>query len=311
MDSVACCVTRTGNRDAEHAGLFPPRLACAHARFALCVGARGLPPHGHTCRRTRRIPGRARPLRGAPDASYAWREVKSGRIGSAEYIEFVLTSQTWRGIEWKHQLFVLRPANMVRRPDRRCCSCTAVAGSPNTRRARRAELPREALLFARLAESIRAPVGVLRQVPFAPMFDRREDALIAYTFDQYLQTGETDWPLLLPMVKSTVRAMDAMQAFAQERWELPINVIHGGRRLEARLDVVADRGGRQARHGRRADGDRRAEHASADGASARDVGRCVGGDPATTPRSTCRDASTDRARSSCCRSSIRTAIATV
>jgi PhoPQ-activated pathogenicity-related protein len=50
------------------------------------------------------------------------------------------------------------------------------------------------------------------------MFDRTEDALIAYTFDQYLQTGESDWPLLLPMVKSTVRAMDAMQSIVRERW---------------------------------------------------------------------------------------------
>jgi PhoPQ-activated pathogenicity-related protein len=73
----------------------------------------------------------------------------------------------------------------------------------------RTQLPSEALLFARLAESIGAPVGVLRQVPFAPMFDRTEDALIAYTFDQYLKTGEKDWPLLLPMVKSTVRGRDA------------------------------------------------------------------------------------------------------
>jgi len=87
----------------------------------------------------------------------------------------------------------------------------------------RTQLPSEALLFARLAESIHAPVGVLRQVPFAPMFDRTEDALIAYTFDQYLQTGEKDWPLLLPMVKSAVRAMDAMQSIVKERWGAPID----------------------------------------------------------------------------------------
>ena len=40
------------------------------------------------------------------------------------------------------------------------------------------------------------------------MFERREDALIAYTFDQLsCESGETDWPLLLPMVKSA-RACD-------------------------------------------------------------------------------------------------------
>src|SRR5687767_11069674 len=47
------------------------------------------------------------------DDSYEWREMTSGHVGSAEYVEYLMTSQTWRGIPWKHQLFVLRPANMT------------------------------------------------------------------------------------------------------------------------------------------------------------------------------------------------------
>ncbi len=159
-----------------------------------------------------------------PDKNLAWRQVDAGKIGTADYVEYVLTSQTWRGIEWKHQLFVLRPANMAR--DERHALLFVHGGrwkSEYDGERGRTQLPSEALLFARLAESIGAPVGVLRQVPFAPMFDRTEDALIAYTFDQYLQTGEKDWPLLLPMVKSTVRAMDAMQSIVRERWGAPID----------------------------------------------------------------------------------------
>lgn len=154
-----------------------------------------------------------------PDKSLAWHEVDSGTVGNVQYAEYLLTSQTWRGIEWKHQLFVLRPQNMVR--DERHALLFVHGGrwKPEYEGERgRTQLPSEALLFARLAESIGAPVGVLRQVPFAPMFDRTEDALIAYTFDQYLKTRESDWPLLLPMVKSTVRAMDAMQSIVKERW---------------------------------------------------------------------------------------------
>lgn len=83
-------------------------------------------------------------------------------------------------------------------------------------------VPREALIFAKLAETLRAPIAVLGQVPYQPMFERREDALIAYTFDHYLESGETDWPLLLPMVKSAVRAMDAIQAYTAERWQVPV-----------------------------------------------------------------------------------------
>jgi PhoPQ-activated pathogenicity-related protein len=158
------------------------------------------------------------------DKSASWKQVDSGTVGNVEYVEYLLTSQTWRGIEWKHQLFVLKPANMVR--DERHALLFVHGGrwKPEYEGERgRKQLPSEALLFARLAESIQAPVGVLRQVPFAPMFDRTEDALIAYTFDQYLQTGERDWPLLLPMVKSTVRAMDAMQSIVREKWGAPID----------------------------------------------------------------------------------------
>jgi PhoPQ-activated pathogenicity-related protein len=154
-----------------------------------------------------------------PDESFSRREVMSGRVGRTEYVEYLLTSQTWRGIPWKHQLYVLRPSNM--KSDAKHALLFIHGGRWKAEyedERQETPLPREAALFARLAESIQAPVAVLRQVPFQPLFDRREDALIAYTFDQYLQTGESDWPLLLPMVKSATRAMDAVQSIARERW---------------------------------------------------------------------------------------------
>lgn len=158
------------------------------------------------------------------DASFGWREVTSGRVGSAEYAEFLMTSQTWRGVPWKHQLFVLRPANMKIDSRHGLLFIHGGRWKPEYDSERReAQLPKEAQLFARLAESIGAPVAVLRQVPFQPMFDRREDALIAYTFDRYLQTDENDWPLLLPMVKSAVRAMDAVQGIVREKWDVSLD----------------------------------------------------------------------------------------
>jgi PhoPQ-activated pathogenicity-related protein len=159
-----------------------------------------------------------------PDASFAWREAGAGRIGATNYIELLMTSQTWRGVPWKHQLFVLRPANMNQ--DVRHGLLFIHGGrwkQEYEQPGARADLPREALLFARLAETLRAPVGILRQVPNGPLFERKDDALIAYTFDRFLETGESDWPLLLPMVKSAVRAMDVMQEVARERWTVSID----------------------------------------------------------------------------------------
>jgi PhoPQ-activated pathogenicity-related protein len=42
---------------------------------------------------------------------------------------------------------------------------------------------------------------------------RTEDAIIAYTWDRYLRTGDERWPARLPMTKAAVRAMDAVTAF--------------------------------------------------------------------------------------------------
>ncbi len=42
---------------------------------------------------------------------------------------------------------------------------------------------------------------------------RQEDAIIAYSFDKYLDGGDDQWPVLLPMVKSAVRAMDTAEEF--------------------------------------------------------------------------------------------------
>lgn len=156
-----------------------------------------------------------------PDASYAWREVGSGHIGDVEYTELILTSQTWRGMPWKHQLILLRPPKI----DPTSQAFLFVHGGrwkPEYEQGHSGKLPRAASLFARLAEQNRAPLGVLLQVPHQPLFERREDALIAYTFDRYLVTGEEDWPLLLPMVKSAARGMDAMQEFALKHWDRPI-----------------------------------------------------------------------------------------
>ena len=161
----------------------------------------------------------------SPDKSLEWHEVDSGKVGTAEYVEYLLTSQTWRGIAWKHQLFVLRPANMARdvrhallfvhggrwKPEYESerGQTTAAERSAAVRASCRSRSPRRSACCARCRSQ--------------PLFDRTEDALIAYTFDQYLKTGEDDWPLLLPMVKSTVRAMDAMQSIARERWGAPID----------------------------------------------------------------------------------------
>ncbi len=105
------------------------------------------------------------------------------------------------------------------------CTSTAEHGAIRWRspRAGQEKLPSAALLIASAAESAEVPVAVLLQVPEEPIFDGlREDGIISYTFTKFLETSDPEWPALLPMVKSAVRAMDTVQTYAHDQWQVEI-----------------------------------------------------------------------------------------
>jgi PhoPQ-activated pathogenicity-related protein len=161
----------------------------------------------------------------AEDESYGWTKRREGALGAGTYVELTLTSQTWRDVVWKHQLFVYRPSTveagaqaiLLINGGRWNDSLAEPPANPNE------SLPREALLIATLAETLKAPVAVLMHVPQQPMFGGMvEDEIISLTFQKYMETGDDSWPLLLPMVKSAVRAMDAVQELAASQWQLEV-----------------------------------------------------------------------------------------
>ena len=43
------------------------------------------------------------------DKSYHWTKRREGKLGKGTVVELTLTSQTWKNIVWKHQLFIYRP----------------------------------------------------------------------------------------------------------------------------------------------------------------------------------------------------------
>jgi len=72
-----------------------------------------------------------------------------------------------------------------------------------------------------VAQKLRAPVALLFEVPNQPLFDRWEDDLIAYTFRRYIEEGDPDWPLLFPMVRSVLSAMEALEEYMGEQGVSP------------------------------------------------------------------------------------------
>lgn len=144
----------------------------------------------------------------APDPSFEWREVPGTvqpLMGEAARLE--MTSQVWQGITWRHRIAVVRPPKVVHP---RMCFLLITGGDPGEA---------SVTLGMVAAQLCGMAFATLGDIPNQPLFgDLREDALISYTFVRFLETGDPTWPLLFPMTKSAVRAMDALQAFSEQAW---------------------------------------------------------------------------------------------
>lgn len=147
-----------------------------------------------------------------PDDSYKYEVTASEPVGELTAHSIRLTSQTWQGIVWTHWLTVFVPKEIKHD---KCM--LLITGGNNTN-----ERPRtnsgEAKVMQQIAQSTGTATAMLEQVPNQPLFDGlKEDAIISLTFEKYLKGEGEDWPLLLPMVKSAVRAMDTIQAVVKEK----------------------------------------------------------------------------------------------
>ncbi len=161
----------------------------------------------------------------APDPSFAFslkdeQSVSVPFLGSYTYFAFDMTSQTWRSSadvnkpEWRHWVTMYVPDGVI--------SETAILLIDGGSNSNFTTPPGSIDLLGQAALLLGSAFVHLSVVPNEPVVftdeteSRTEDEIIAYSFDKFLnnigEEGNDTWPVLLPMVKSAVRAMDVTQS---------------------------------------------------------------------------------------------------
>lgn len=145
------------------------------------------------------------------DEAYQWEHKESYKVGKARVHHLLLTSQKWREYVWTHQLTLFVPEEVTTD----LALLFISGGSNQDGEPRWSKNSRFLSAMAELANHNKAIVTLLRQIPNQPLFDGKvEDELISFTLHQFTQEKDFTWPLLFPMVKGAVKAMDAVQEFS-------------------------------------------------------------------------------------------------
>lgn len=153
----------------------------------------------------------------APDSHYQYTLSEKKRVSGCRDYLILMTSQRWlspaqvKRSVWEHWVRIYIPDKVTSttgllyilggsidnpppKPDH---DLESLATLTHTVTSEVFDIPNEPLTFA--------------GDPFGP---RDEDQIIAYTWKKFLDTGDSTWPLRLPMTKAAVRAMDTVISFA-------------------------------------------------------------------------------------------------
>jgi PhoPQ-activated pathogenicity-related protein len=151
------------------------------------------------------------------DPVYSWKKVRT--IPGDRYRTHVLelTSQTWRTEKdvdhpvWKHWLTIVQPDTLTTN------KALLFIGGGNNNNPAPSQPPARSAKMAVETGSVIADLSMVPNQPlrFTDSMDhpRSEDDLIAYTRVKHFATNDDTWLVRLAMVKSGVRAMDAIQEF--------------------------------------------------------------------------------------------------
>jgi PhoPQ-activated pathogenicity-related protein len=175
----------------------------------------------------------------AADSHYQYRLVeKKNHPGCKEFL-IRMTSQQWRSPAevnqsvWIHWVRIYIPDKVTR-----SVAMLYILGGSTTE-----EHPKPDDKLATLATISQSVVSEVFDVPNEPLTfandpygPRKEDEIIAYSWRKFLDTGDSTWPLRLPMTKAAVRAMDTVTSFSASK-------KGGGHRVDRFVVVGASKRG--------------------------------------------------------------------
>jgi PhoPQ-activated pathogenicity-related protein len=135
-----------------------------------------------------------------PEPVYKWEKRGETKVDGATIYELHLVSQEWQGHVWEHKVQIFRPDNL-KYPH--FCTLLNTGGSGSQS---------ETQLGVMAAKNAGALFAIVFGIPKQPLYGgKTEDALVVYTWQKFLETGDESWPLHFPMAKSVIKAMDAVQ----------------------------------------------------------------------------------------------------
>ena len=138
------------------------------------------------------------------EPAFRWEKVSEKTTSSGKIVELHLISQTWQGMNWEHKLQIFLPETL-KHPH--FCTLLNTGGNGGAT---------EQAIGLTLAKSMECPFAILYHIPNQPLYGgKTEDALIVYTWQKYLETGDESWPLHFPMAKAVLKAMDTVQAYSK------------------------------------------------------------------------------------------------
>lgn len=148
------------------------------------------------------------------DKAYHWELKESYTFDDVKAYSLLLTSQQWHEYIWTHQLTILVPNE-----NNYDGALLFITGGSNKKGLPNWNGKDDKFLqtLSKVASQNQGIVALLRQTPNQPLYGNlTEDALISFTLHKFKEDGDYSWPLLFPMVKSAVRAMDAVQDFSKQ-----------------------------------------------------------------------------------------------